>query len=307
MTQSHRGYFFVMIAALLWALSGTAGKYLFLGGMSPFVLVQVRVTFAALFLAIFFALFRRDLLCIERRDIPYFLLYGGIITGLVQLSYFYAISKIQVAAAIFLQYLAPVIVALFSIMFWKERLSGLKLLALLFAIAGCYLVVGGYNIEFLQMNRIGIAWGLVSAFAFASYTLLGERGMQRYPPWTVLFYSYVFSALTLNIIHEPFNYHLTTDYTPVQLLCIAYVVLFGTLIPFGLYLTGINHIRSTRAIITATLEPISASLVAFLILGEALAPLQLAGGIFVIAAIVLLQMQREHDGLAPEVIRKRDS
>ena len=251
----------------------------------------------------FFALFRRDLLRIERRDIPYFLLYGGIITGLVQLSYFYAISKIQVAAAIFLQYLAPVIVALFSIMFWKERLSGLKLLALLFAIAGCYLVVGGYNIEFLQMNRIGIAWGLVSAFAFASYTLLGERGMQRYPPWTVLFYSYVFSALTLNIIHEPFNYHLTPDYTPVQLLCIAYVVLFGTLIPFGLYLTGINHIRSTRASVTACLEPISAGVLAYFLLGERLEVPQMLGAALVMGAVALMVLSRELEEQAPARIR----
>ena len=61
----------------------------------------------------------------------------------------------------------------------------------------------------------------------------------------------------------------------------------GTAIPFGLYFVGINYIRSTRASITATLEPISAGFIAYLFLGEILEPLQILGGVLVIAAIVL--------------------
>jgi drug/metabolite transporter (DMT)-like permease len=77
----------------------------------------------------------------------------------------------------------------------------------------------------------------------------------------------------------------------------------GTAIPFGLYFVGINYIRSTRASITATLEPISAGLIAYLFLGEILEPLQILGGVLVIAAIVLLQLQSEQDELTPELIR----
>jgi drug/metabolite transporter (DMT)-like permease len=77
----------------------------------------------------------------------------------------------------------------------------------------------------------------------------------------------------------------------------------GTAIPFGLYFVGINYIRSTRASITATLEPISAGFIAYLFLGEILEPLQILGGVLVIAAIVLLQLQTEQDELTPELIR----
>jgi drug/metabolite transporter (DMT)-like permease len=77
----------------------------------------------------------------------------------------------------------------------------------------------------------------------------------------------------------------------------------GTAIPFGLYFVGINYIRSTRASITATLEPISAGFIAYLFLGEILEPLQIFGGVLVIAAIVLLQLQSEQDELTPELIR----
>ncbi|HOP34969.1 MAG TPA: EamA family transporter [Syntrophales bacterium] len=300
---STRGYAAVIGAALLWASCGTVGKALFHGGMSPFQLVQIRVTFSTVFMALAFLLVDRSLFRIRRGDLLYFFLLGGVVLVLVQFSYFMAISKIQVAAAILLEYLAPVLVAVYSMAFWQERVTVPKVTALVLAMAGCYLVVGAYNLQILQMNREGILWGLLAALSFGSYTLLGERGMHRYRPWTVVFYAFLFAGLTLNVLHEPFQYF-RAAYTPRQWLVLLYVVMAGTILPFGLYFMGVNYIRSTRTMITATLEPISAAFMAFFLLGEVLEPLQAMGGILVVAAIVLLQLGRERDELAPDRVRQ---
>jgi len=300
-----KGYISVIVAALLWASSGTAGKVLFEAGISPLDLVRIRVTCSALILAVIFGIFHRHLLRLRRRDILYFILFGGVAMTLVQVSYFFAISKIQVAAAILLQYLAPILVAIFSMCFWNEKVTGVKLLALFLAMAGCYLVVGGYNMELLALNREGILWGLVSAVCFASCTLLGERGMHHYPPWTVIFYAFLFASVSLNIAADPETVF-RGGYTPLQWLNFFYIVVFGTIVAFWFYYTGINTIRATRAIITATLEPISAALMAFVVLGEIMSPLQILGGTLVVTAIILLQLQREHDVLAPALIRSRN-
>ena len=188
---SVKGYICVVLAAVMWGSSGTAGKALFNGGMTPFELVQIRVTVSTLILALVFAVCFRPLFRVRARDLLYFLLLGGVIMALVQVTYFFAISKIQVAAAIFLQYLAPVMIAFFSILFWKEAFTLTKFLALLFSLAGCYLIVGGYNLHLLKMNQMGILSGVVSALCFAAYALVGEKGMHRYSPWTVLFYSFL--------------------------------------------------------------------------------------------------------------------
>jgi len=299
-----KGYSCVMAAALMWASSGTVGKALFIGGMSPFILVQTRVTLASLILIMTLMLWRPSLLKIDARDLGYFLLFGGVFMALMQLSYFLAISHIQVAAAILVQYLAPVLVAIYSMLFWHERVTLLKVLALVLSLAGCYLVVGGYSLSLLHMNRVGIAWALLSAVSFASSTLLGEKGMHRYNPWTVLFYALLFSALTLNVVHSPLS-AMSQSYTKGQWTAILYIVIVGTLLPFGLYLIGVNYIRSTRTIITATLEPIAAAFMAFFALNESLSLLQIIGGLSVIAAIVLLQWQLEHDTLSPELIRTK--
>ncbi len=301
-----KGYLCVALAALMWASSGTAGKALFTSGVTPFELVQLRVTVSAVLLVIVFGIWFRPLFRIRPRDLWYFFLLGGVLMALVQVTYFYTISKIQVAAAIFIQYLAPVMVAFYSICFWKERLTTTKTAALTLSLGGCYLVVGGYSFHLLKMNQLGIAAGVSSALCFAGYTLVGEKGMHRYSPWTVLFYSFLFATITWHTLYPPFQY-LRADFTPVQWGWIFYVSIMGTVLPFGLFFVGVNYVRSTRASITATLEPISAGLFAYLFLGETLQPPQMAGGAMVVAAIVMLQLKKEQDDLCPESIRNQMS
>jgi drug/metabolite transporter (DMT)-like permease len=286
----------------MWASSGTAGKALFEGGMTPFELVQIRVTLSSVLLGLALALSPREYLKIRPRDVGYFLVLGGAGMALVQGTYFFTISRIQVAAAILIQYLSPFFVAFYSILFWKERFTGLKVLALLLSFGGCYLVVGGYDLELLKMNRVGILVGLCSSVLFAVYSLMGERGMHRYRPWTVLFYALLFAALSWHIFYDPFHY-LKAGFTRAQWGWLLYISVVGTILPFGLYFMGVNLIRSTRASITATLEPISAGFMAFLFIGEILGPIQILGGILVIGAVVLLQLRHESDTLAPELIR----
>jgi drug/metabolite transporter (DMT)-like permease len=133
---------------------------------------------------------------------------------------------------------------------------------------------------------------------------MGERGMHRYSPWTVIFYSFLFAALSWHIFYRPFTY-LWAGYNLEQWGWLLYISVLGTLIPFGLFFTGVNHIRSTRASITATLEPISAGYLAYVFLGEAMEQLQILGGAMVVCAIVLLQVQRERDELTPALVRAR--
>lgn len=302
MSNTTKGYLFVTIAALAWASSGTAGKGLFETGVTPVDLVQVRLTLASLFLACGFALFRADLFRVRFGDLGHFVLQGGVVMALVQLTYFYAISKIQVVAAILLQYMSPILVGAFSMLLWKEKASGSKLVALVFAVCGCYLVVGAYNLELLTMNKMGVLAGLASAVTFAAYALLGESAMHRYSPWTVVFYSMFFAAISFHIVDTPFKY-LHASYSLSQWMWILYIAVIGTVLPFSLYLLGINYIRSTRAMITATLEPISAGIMAYAFLGETLQYPQILGAAMVVFAIVLLQLDREHDPLTPERLR----
>jgi len=287
------GYVYVVLATLLWASSGSAAKFLFLGGVSPFQLVQLRSTISAALLLLWLLAAKRSLLKIKRKDLVFFFLLG-ISLGATQFTYLYAISRINVAAAVLLQYQAPVLIAGYALLFKRRRLSPVTLAALLGAVTGCYLMVGAYNLDILNMNRNGILSGLACAFAFALYSVKSEYGMRSYKPWTVLFYALLFAAVIWNVLEPPFSAFSLT-YSAVSWGWILFIAVFGTVIPYGLYNEGINLIQPTRASITATLEPVIAGCISFLFLGEMMEPLQITGAGLVIASVLILQVRKDPD------------
>ena len=297
-----QGYVYVVLAAILWAISGSAAKFLFNNGITPFQLVQLRLTISAVSLFFFLFIHNPKMLKISRHDIVYFIVLGVVGMAGVQFTYLFAISRIHVAAAILLQYLAPILIALHSVIFSRDRLNSMTCFALIGATTGCYLVVGAYNLEILSMNLAGIVSGLLSAVTFAWYSVHGEYGMRRYNPWTVLFYALFFAVIVWNILRPPLE-AFTHAYAFVEWGWILYIGIFGTLLPFGLYLEGINLIRSTRASITATIEPITAGVFSYVFLNEIMEGLQILGAMLVVTSIILLQLKQEYDEKAPEVIR----
>lgn len=284
------GYLCVAVAAALWAASGTVSKHLFQSGVSPHQLVQLRTTIGAVVLLCWLLMRSRAVLKIDRKDLPYFFMLGlGLAAA--QFTYLYAISRIAVAAAILLQYQAPVLIALHAALFSRTRLMPSTIAALIGAVAGCYLMVGAYNLDMLAMNRLGVLSGLASAAAFAWYTVRSERGMRTYHPWGVLAYALLFAALVWNVLHRPLDSFLHT-YAAGAWWWIAFVGVFGTILPFGLYNKGISMISATRASITATLEPVIAGVIAYLFLGETMEVLQIVGAVSVIASILTLQIRQ---------------
>jgi drug/metabolite transporter (DMT)-like permease len=239
---------------------------------------------------------------IARADILYFAVFGCIGMAGVQFTYLFAISKIHVAAAILLQYLAPAIIAMHAVLFFRDRLKTITVAALVGAMVGCYLVVGAYNLNMLALNLLGIVSGLLSAVGFAWYSIQGEYGMRKYSPWTVIFYAMLFGALTWNVFYPPLEGFMHAR-SPILWALIMYIGVLGTLVPFGLYLQGVNLIRSTRASITATLEPITAGVLSFLFLNEIMEFWQVLGAVLVILSVILLQLNQERDEKAPAVMR----
>jgi drug/metabolite transporter (DMT)-like permease len=287
-----QGYLYILIGATLWGVSSVVAKSLFNIGLPPAELVQIRLTLATLTLLLILLIFDRKRTIISLKDLPYFFVLGFVGLAGVQFTYYYTISKIHVGPAVLIQYLSPIWIALYAFIFQKEPLTKGKIVALLLAILGCYFTVGGYRMDLLRLNRIGIVSGLISSLFFSFYALYGEKGLKKYDPWTLILYGFGFGAVFYWILISPMKV-ITEGYSFKIWMAFLYIAIFSTLIPFGLYFKGIERVRATRASITATWEPVVAGITAYFVLGEVLSPLQVAGGFGVIAAIVLLQMAKE--------------
>jgi len=287
--QARLGYLYVSLAAILFAISGNFAKFLFNDGITAFQLIQMRTTLAFAGLLIWICLKDPVLLKISTKNLPYFIALGVFGIGSAQFFYLFSISKINVAAAILLHYTGPVFVALYVLFVQRQKLSFNSVLAILGTLIGCFLVVGAYNLQLFALNQVGIIAGILAAVAFAVYSILSEYGMRKYTPWTVLLYGMLFAALMWNSLHPPLEAFLH-KYSSFQWGLILFIGVCGTIFPFGLYFEGVKRIKPTHASITATLEPISAGVIAAVFLGEAMGSLQIVGGLMVIVSIIILQL-----------------
>ncbi len=291
------GYLYILIGATLWGVSSVIAKALFNIGLPPAELVLIRLTLAVLILLAILLLKDPKKIFISIKDLPYFMILGGVgVTGM-QFFYYYTISQIQVGPAILLQYLQPVWVSFYAFLFQREPVNRTKVIALFLAVGGCYFVVGGYQMNLLLLNRVGILSGLIASFFFTFYALYGEKGLKKYDPWTLILYGFGFGALCYLFYISPLKI-IRDSHPPKIWLAFLYIAIFSTLIPFGFYFKGVERIRATRASITATWEPVIAGMTAYFFLGEVLSPLQIMGGLSVIAALILLQLAKERTSIS---------
>ncbi len=290
--KQFRGYAFILGATLFWGVSATVAKFLFTHQYDTLVLVQMRMSISCLLLVAFLAVAKRDVLRVRLRDLPRFLLLGLIGGAGSNFTYYYTIQQTNVATAILLQYLAPLMVLLYAAAMKEESVKAGKIAAGIISLAGCYLAIVGTESSLLAINRAGLIAGLASAFCWAFANLWLRRLVQRYNVWTCLAYSFLAASLFWIVINPPWKI-IAAHYSAETWKTFFLFAIISILIPHSLYYGGIRYLTASRAIITATFEPIVAIASAYLLLGETLSLVQIGGAVLVVVAIALLQLHRE--------------
>jgi drug/metabolite transporter (DMT)-like permease len=295
MSKKTKGYLMVATAAFFWGLSGAIAKYFFNMALSPLVLVTVRLGLSGVLLLLIIALRRPGLLRLQLGDVWKIIIFGIAGMGCVQFFYFYTVSKLNVATAVFLQYMAPAFIAIYAIWWKKENLGRFGLPSLLLALAGSALIVADQAFAGLGQHTAGLLSGFASALAMAFYVLFGKRLMKRYNSWTMLCYGLLCGAVPFCLLEPPWViYRLHYDWQ--TWLFFGYIVIFDTLIPFGLAFMGLRYLKPTPASITMMLEPVIAGICAYLLLGETLSVMQLTGCSLILVAVIALNLDQNPAG-----------
>ncbi len=221
----------------------------------------------------------------------------------VQVLYFSAIERLNVATAILLEYLAPAMVVAFAWVFQKRRPTALTVMALVAALAGCALIVQAFDLEALSLSAAGTAFGIGAAVAFSGYILVSEHIQDRVGVTSQLFYGFAVSAIVIGLLQPPWRMPVAT-FEPRHLALLLVIGTLGTLLPFGAFLAALAVLDPGRATIVSTLEPVVAGVVSFLWFAEGFSAPQLAGAALVIAAVIALQRgQPEGEAIAgPETV-----
>jgi drug/metabolite transporter, DME family len=302
-----RGYFYIASAAFLWGISATLGRAAFTGhqllGVSlgtsfasslkkidPLILSQSRAALSlAVILPVLLARRGASALRVPARDLMRFFLLGILGVAASNYLYYLAIQRTNVATAIILQYTAPVWVLLYTAIRGVQRLSLRRSSAVGLAVVGCALAVGFVGSGGFRMDAIGVIAALLAAFSFAFYNVGGHEVLARYDRWKVLLWVLVAASTFWIFVNPPWKI-LAAHFDRQQWGFMLIFSLVSVLGPFSCYFAGLQHLEPTRAIVASCLEPVFSILIAALVLGELVRPMQSVGIILVLVAIVLIQV-----------------
>ena len=289
MGKEKRAYVFVLAAAALWGCIGLFFKMVSSVGLTSMQAVAARVLVAAVFYTAFLLIKDKDALKIKLKHIPYFIGTGIVSLAFFNFCYFNAIEESSMAVAAILLYTAPIIVSLLSAVLFKEKITKIKIAALILTFIGCMLVTGIFE-SGGRVSAKAILFGLGSGLGYALYTIFGKYALRKYKAETVTAYTFIVSAIgvvPLSGLHTRLP-ELMTVQGSVGSLCLG---IFCCILPYILYTKGLESIEAGRASIIATLEPVVAAIIGTVVFREEMTLVKALGIIVVVFAIAMINFK----------------
>jgi drug/metabolite transporter (DMT)-like permease len=272
------GVLLVALSATCFAAMPVFARAMYADGGDPSTLLLLRFVLAAGLLL---------LLAVRRAARP----TGATLVGLVllgalyvcqSLAYFTALTMTAASLLGLLLYVYPVVVALLASMLFHIPLTRARIAALTVALAGAALTIGPVG----DGNWLGIGLGMASALIYAGYILIATRLTRNVDPvWSSAIITAsaasIFGALAL-------ARGVALPMSSIGWVAVGAIALVSTVVAILTFLAGLRRIGPTDAATLSTLEPAMTALLAVTLLGESLAPVQIAGGALIVSAALIV-------------------
>jgi drug/metabolite transporter (DMT)-like permease len=231
----------------------------------------------------------RELRALAGRDLGLGLALGACGYAIQAGCYFAALQRIDASLLSLLLYTFPAIVAVAAVALGRERLEGRRLAALGLASGGLALVMAGAGAG--ALDPLGASLGLGAALVYSTYILVSEGIAGRVSPRLLSALVCTGAAVALTVATSLLGDLRPGDVTAAGwgwLACLAVVSTVGAI---SMFFAGLDRVGPTTASILSTVEPVVTVMLAFLVFGETLAAVQLAGGALVLAAVLALAVR----------------
>lgn len=289
---------FTILAGVLWGCISIFIKTLADLGLSSIHVMFIRATLSAVMLFFFLLIKDRSLLKIKLRDLWMFIGTGVVSLSFFSLCYFTTILEVGASVAVILLYTSPIFVLILSVLLFKEKINARKIIALVLTFAGCILVTGiigsGNAVTAAgspQITLKGFLIGLCAGFGYALYSIFSRFALKKYNSFTVTFYTFVFSGLSL----IPFAMGTTGTALFVKMLpnqrfwlFAVGIALFCTVLPYIFYTLGLSGLETSKAAILVTVEPLVGTLIGFIVYNESVSVAKIIGIVCIFVSVILL-------------------
>ncbi len=287
MDNNRKGALLVILAGTCWGVISIFINYLSAAGLGEMQISFLRQLFAALVFCTVIFISDRSRFRIPLKDLGLIMLVG-LINGVVfNFLYFYTIINSRASIAVVLLYTSPVFVIILARIFFKEKITGYKAIALVLTVAGCLFVTGVIG-EGYTPPPVAILTGVLTGLAYALNNILTSAAVKKNDPQTVTMYTLLFSFLFLMPFSGWNSLTALCRANPMILVVAFLMCLVTAVLAQYFFSVGLKLIESGKAAIYGATEPIVGSLVGIFIFHEESNLMKIAGIIMVIAAILLI-------------------
>lgn len=274
--QSTSGVLYALAAAALYGVSGAIAADLF-SEVDPTRVSEARALIASAVLVPY--AWRKGLL--DMRGQVRWLALLGLNLALVGVTFYWALDRLGVGPGATLQFIGPFFVLGWMALVQRRPISPVTWGVAAVALAGVTLITEAWAVD--EIDVLGLAAGVASAALFAGYFLIGEHLGQSLPAVTTITWGFVFASLFWLVVLPIWTF--PTDLSRPAWAELVWVGVGGTALPFLAQFAALRRIASGVVGVVATAEPVIAAGTAWVLLDQSLSPVQILGGLLVVAAV----------------------
>ena len=294
-----------IMGALFWGLSGTSVQFLESAKhLNVEWLLEVRLLVAGI-LTIMIAYMQDGKRIFDifknAKDFGKLLTFGILGIALAQYTYFRAIAISGVGVATVLQYVAPTLIIIYLFLRYFKKPSIPELFCIVLAMVGTVCIVMQEGLDISAINGEALFWGLVSAASICVYTLQPIELLKKYGTTSIVgFAMFICGILSFAVFQKVESKAIWDGMTWLGLFTI---IILGTVVSFNAYIEGVRRIGAVQGSILSSLEPISAAIFGWALLGNEFTLVGIFGMICIIATVFIIAWDRQRQ-LKRDVLEK---
>jgi len=287
---------FILFSAFMYATLPILVKLAYSAGLGPGSTLLLRYLFSFILLALLINFGKRERILTLSPPV----IAQGIFLTVSGLFYFLALNTLSAGLTTVIFFTHPVLVAILSIVIYKEKFVPRIFIGLALALSGVALVSGLVG-NSPGLSSEGILFALLACLCYSIYSLLGQKTVARGNPLSITATLSLMAVLIIvPVYHSDLGFLFTL--TPSQVLITLLMAVFNTLLAVLFFLKGVQNIGATRATLISTAEPVFCLMMAFLILGETLNRVEAIGSVMVLASMLLAVFSRHENTSNAELI-----
>lgn len=286
------GTFLTIAGGILWGISGVCGQFLFQSkDVTASWLVPLRLVTAGFLLLCYYLIRDKgkafDIWKTKRNRID-IIIYGLAGMMLCQYSYFQTIEWSNAGTATVIQYLGPALIVVWVCLQTKRLPEKKEVLGVILAVTGIFLIATHGNPTTLALSQKALIMGLISAVSVVIYTVKPARMQAEFDTPLILAWGMLIGGTALTIAFRPWNNKVIFDGETFTAL--TFIILFGTMAGFSMYMTGVKMIGSVKASLYSCVEPVASMVLTAVWMKVSFTTPDLIGTAFVIATIIILAL-----------------